>query len=195
GAMFGRVWKAEFRSGLVQCSDCGIELVDAAARVEDRFAAIRAEAPAKYGELLAKTKDPRLYLGLLTSIANCRIPCYGKAVDHVALGPQFSDVTPEFEIWIPKENSRLATWVRDACTQDYAEGEALGLDDEQDALGTGIEETLSGPNKLCSLCSAEYTRETSVCENCGTSLYWSNECLSRDELGRSLFNEAQPQML
>ena len=54
--MFCPVCKAEYRPGFTFCSDCGIDLVEVAPRLEERFAAIRANAPPKYDELLAASK-------------------------------------------------------------------------------------------------------------------------------------------
>src|SRR5260221_7768605 len=98
--MFCPVCKAEFRYGFRHCSDCGIDLVEVTPRLEERFHAIRVEAPAEYDELLARTKNPRFYLGLLTVLANCRMRCYGKALNPVVSGPVFSSVAPEFEVWV-----------------------------------------------------------------------------------------------
>jgi hypothetical protein len=169
--------------------------MEVAARIEERFRAIRAEAPAEYDELLARSKDPRFYLGLLESLSNCRIPCYGKAANPVGAGSAFSNGAPEFEIWVSRKQRGLATWVRDSFQDDYAAGEEFDPEDEQTTLGTGIEQTLSPPTKVCALCPAEYAREATLCENCGTSLFWANERVARDELALVLFNEPQPQIL
>jgi ribosomal protein L40E len=190
--MFCPVCKAEYRSGFTSCSDCGIDLVEVAPRVEQRFAAIRADAPAEYDELLVRSKDPGFYLSLLATLSNCRISCYGKAVNPVAAGAGYADAAPEFEIWIHKEQRRLAVWVRDSSQEDYA---ASSNDDREDEAATPESEKDSNPQKVCVLCSAEYSREATLCENCGTGLVWSNQRIGKSELARSIFREAQPQML
>jgi hypothetical protein len=192
--MFCPVCKAEYRSGFTSCSDCGIALVEVAPRTEERFAAIRSTAPTEYDTLLTRGKDPQFYLHLLALLSSRRIPCFGKAANPVISdSTNFSSNTvPEFEIWIPKQQSRLATWVRDSYQEDYAASEELDLEEEQGKLET---EDTCDPKKLCALCSAEYTSESTLCENCGTTLFWSNERVARGELARVLFSEAQPQML
>jgi hypothetical protein len=190
--MFCPVCKSEFRSGFTLCSDCGIDLVEVVPRVEERFAAIRADAPAEYDELLARSKDPGFYLSLLETLSNCRIPCYGKAVNPVSSGSQWVDGTPEFEIWTPKEQSSLAVWVRDSFQEDYLRRSHL---DEDEAEPPVEAESSKGPQKICALCSAEYLPDSSLCENCGVALLWTNQQPGKGDAARALFSEAQPQLL
>jgi hypothetical protein len=190
--MFCPVCKSEFRAGFTLCSDCGIDLVEVAPRVEERFAAIRAAAPAEYDELLAGSKDPGFYLSLLETLSNCRIPCYGKAVNPVSSGSQWADGTPEFEIWIHREQSPLAVWVRDSFQENYLRRSDL---DEDEAELPVEAKSGSNPQKVCALCSAEYSPESSLCENCGTALLWSNQTPDKGDVVRALFSQAQPQLL
>jgi hypothetical protein len=191
--MFCPECKAEFRSGFTECSDCGVALVEVAPRLEDRFKAIPESAPAEFDELLLRAKDPGFYLSLLATLANFRIPCYGKAANPTHSSSSWPGAIPEFEIWVPSEQCRRAAWVRDSFQEDHVAGEDLDLEDEQITLGPAMEPPDS--SKLCALCSAEYAREAALCENCGTSLFWSNQPVPRGELARPLFSEAQPQIL
>jgi len=175
------------------CSDCGTDLVEVAPRLEERFTAIRATAPTEYDELLARSKDPGFYLSLLGTLPNYGIPCYGKAVSPVVAGARVAaQGTPEFEIWIPKERSRVAVWVRDSFQEDYLRGKDLEEEEYEPPIET---ESGSNPQRVCVLCSAEYSPESSLCENCGTPLVWSNQSLGKAEAARALFAEAQPQLL
>jgi len=191
--MFCPECKAEFRAGFTQCSDCGIALVNVPPNLEDRFRSVAEAAPTEYNELLVRTRECRLYLGLLATLANFRVRCYGKAANPATSDLGVSTTNPEFEIWIPKVQSRLAAWIRDSFQENHTAAEKLDLDKEQVTLGAATEAPDSA--KLCALCSAEYASAATLCENCGTTLFWGKQALPRGELARTLFNEAQPQIL
>src|SRR5256885_8002568 len=68
---------AEYRQGFTRCADCDVELVESYLQALRYPLAKKAAVPDKYGARLWHGDDPHFYVGLLWSLWNKKVACYG----------------------------------------------------------------------------------------------------------------------
>src|SRR5271167_544622 len=194
--MFCPECQAEYRQGFTVCADCEVPLVSALSGAQGEPAEIRPDPPEKYGELLWRGKDPHFYLSMLSSLGAKNIPRFGKAAssgnfDSALSSYQTSSAPPEFEIWIPKEDSLLARWILESSKEKYEEEQNTDYDGN---AGEEVEPSAT-PAGICPLCEAEYPSASSACLNCGVPLRWSNQPTSKESSPKVLCDLHRPELL
>jgi len=69
--------KAEYREGFTRCADCDVELVKNYVEAGRHPLAKKVAVGDDYGALLWRGRDPHFYMGLLWSLWNKNVACYG----------------------------------------------------------------------------------------------------------------------
>jgi hypothetical protein len=193
--MFCPECKAEYRQGFTVCADCEVPLVSALSGADGEPAEIRPGPPEKYGELLWRGKDPHFYLSMLSSLGAKNIPRFGKTASsgnfdsHVS-SYHDSSTAPEFEIWIPQENSSLARWILESSIEKYEEEQETEYSGD---AGEAVEPS-AVPTGICPLCDAEYPSASSACLNCGVPLRWSNQPPSKESSAKVFCDLHRPEL-
>ncbi len=164
--------KAEYRQGFTRCSDCDVELVYDYAEAVRHPLAKKVEVGDEYGTRLWHGSDPHFYIGLLWSLWNKKVGCYGvpeyPPIPESVTGRQSGNSDPgEFEVWISEENLPLANWILESGKEEF-ENDALA--EPGAGAKVGEEDVSPETTGVCPLCFGEFTEGISRCPNCGVPL-------------------------
>jgi hypothetical protein len=189
--------KAEYRQGFTRCSDCDVELVYDYAEAVRHPLAKKVEVGDEYGARLWHGADPHFYVGLLGSLWNKRVACYGAPeyppIPESMKGLQSANSDPaEFEVWVSKEDLPLAKWILDSDTEGY-EKELL---EEPVPSGKATQDDVSPEaTGICPLCFGEFTTAYTHCPNCEVPLNPPKAEVDAEDLAWQLCDFAHPKFL
>jgi hypothetical protein len=189
------ICKAEYRQGIARCVDCEVELAENEVEAVRHPLARKIALSEKYGTRLWHGDDPHFYLGLLWSLWNKRIACYGAPenppIPKPARGQQpFTLEAGGFEVWVSEEDLPLAKWIFDSVSEDYGKNPP-----EERTANARLNELSADMTGVCPLCSAEFTSATTHCPNCGVPLRQPQPDKAVEESARLLCNIGHPKFL
>ena len=195
--MFCPECKAEYRQGFTRCSDCDVELVESYVEAVRHPIAKKVEVGDEYGARLWHGTDPHFYVGLLWSLWNKNVACYGvpqyPVISESVTGPQSSSSEPaDFEVWVCEESLPLAEWILDS-SKDEFEKEA------PEERTRSVEATLGGvspgTSAVCPLCFGEFTKASIYCPNCGVPMNSPQAEVAAEDSAWQLSSLAHPRFI
>lgn len=181
--------------GIARCVDCDVELVEKHVEAVWHPLAKKISLSEKYGTRLWSGRDPYFYMGLLWSLWNRRVACYGvpenPPIPKPARGQQRIAMEPRgFEVWVSEEDLPLAEWAVDSLSEDYVENPP-----EERKTKIRLNELSPDTTGVCPLCVAEFTSAMAQCPNCGVSLQHPPADKSVEESARLLCNISHPKFI
>jgi hypothetical protein len=186
--------KAEYREGFTRCSDCDVDLVDNYARAARHPLAKKLAVGDEYGARLWHGANPHFYVGLLWSLWNKNVACYGvpeyPPIPESVTGPQSGNSEPgDFEVWVSRESVPIAKWILDSAREDFEkEAPEEGMASVEAAVG----EVSPGTTFVCPLCFGEFTTASLRCPNCGVSLNSPQAAVAAEDSACELSNLPHP---
>jgi hypothetical protein len=189
--------KAEYRQGFTRCSDCDVDLVDNYAEAVRHPLAKKVAVGDEYGARLWHGTDPHFYVGLLWSLWNKNVACYGvpgyPPIPESVTGPQSGNSEPaEFEVWVSEESLAIAKWILDS---DKEEFEKEAPEESLASVGATVDEVSPGTTGVCPLCFGEFTTASIPCPNCGVQLNSPQAEVAPEDSARELCNLAHPKFI
>ena len=188
---------AEYRQGFTRCADCDVELVESYLQAVRYPLAKKAAVPDKYGARLWHGDDPHFYVGLLWSLWNKKVACYGAPeyppVPESARGPQpGTSGLVEFEVWVSEENLPLARWILESVKEEFAKEPA---EESMASMKATVDEVSPDTAGVCPLCFGEFTTASSHCPNCGVPLRSPQADVAAEDSAWELCNLAHPKFI
>jgi hypothetical protein len=189
--------KAEYRQGFTRCADCDVGLVENYAEAFRHPLAKKVAVEDEYGARLWHGTDPHFYVGLLSSLWNKMVSCYGvpeyPPIAGSATGLQTANSDPaEFEVWVSEENLPLAKWILASGKEEF-EKEPVA------ELGASVKATLDEVSPettgVCPLCFGEFTTAYSHCPNCEVPLNSPQAEAAAEDSAWELCDLAHPKFL
>jgi hypothetical protein len=189
--------KAEYRQGFTRCADCDVELAQNYLEAVRHPLAKKAAVSDKYGTRLWRGTNPYFYVGLLWSLWNKKIGCYGVPenlpIPESVAGPQAATSrSGGFEVWVSEENLQLAKWILDAASKEF---ERSPPEETSTRAKPSVCEETSETVSLCPLCFGEFTAPSTYCPNCGVPLRSPHADTDAGDWGRRLCNFAHPKFI
>jgi len=185
--------KGEYRQGFTRCSDCDVELIENYVDAFRHPLARKVAVGDEYGARLWHGGDPHFYVGLLWSLWNKKVACYGvpeyPPMPESATGPQpGSSGLVEFEVWVSEENLPLAKWILESVKEEFEKEPAEGAP----LTGDEVSPETAG---VCPLCFGEFTTASSHCPNCGVPLHSPQAEVAAEDSAWELCNLAHPKFI
>jgi hypothetical protein len=195
--MFCPQCKAEYRPGFTRCADCDVELVHDYVEAVRHPLAKKVVVGDEYGARLWHGSDPHFYVGLIWSLWNKKIPCYGvpeyPPLPESPTGPQPSTFGPvEFEVWVSEENLPLAKWILESQKEEF---EKEPLEERGARAKASAAEAPPETSGVCPLCFGEFTNVTAHCPNCGVRLNSPHANVPAEDAAWVLGNLAHPKFI
>jgi hypothetical protein len=195
--MFCPQCKAEYRQGLTRCLDCDVDLVENYVEATRHPLAKRAEVGDEYTAQLWHGTDPHFYVGLLGSLWNKKVACYGvpeyPPIPESIRGAQPGSSDPvRFEIWVSEENLPLAKWILDS---DKEEHEKELLEAPRESAKATQDDVSPETSGVCPLCFGEFTAAFSQCPNCNVRLNSPQAEVAAEELAWELCDLGHPKFI
>jgi uncharacterized protein with PIN domain len=189
--------KAEYRQGFTRCADCDVELVENYAEAVRHPLAKKVAVGDEYGERLWHGSDPQFYVGLLWSLWNKKVACYGvpeyPPVPESTTGPRPGTSGPvEFEVWVSEENLPLAKWILES---DKEEFEKQPLEERGASVKATVDDVSPETTGVCPLCFGEFTAASSYCPNCGVPLRSPQAEVAAEDSAWELCNLPHPKFI
>jgi hypothetical protein len=195
--MFCPQCKAEYRQGFTRCTDCDVELVEHYVEAVRHPLAKKVAVGEKYGTRLWHGSDPHFYVGLLWSLWDKKVACYGvpeyPPVRMSAMRPQPSTSGPvEFEVWVSEENLPLAEWILESGKEEF---EKEPLEERGARVEATPDEVSPETTGICPLCFGNFTAATANCPNCGVPLRSPYADVALEESAWMLCNLGHPKFI
>ena len=195
--MFCPQCKAEYRQGFTRCADCDVELVENYMEAVRRLIAKKVVVGDEYGARLWHGSDPHFYVGLIRSLWNKKIACYGvpeyPPLPESPTGPQPSTSgAVEFEVWVSEENLPLAKWILESQKEEF---EKERLEERGARAKASAAEVPPETTGVCPLCFGEFTNITAHCPNCGVRLNSPHADVPAEDSAWVLCNLAHPKFI
>jgi uncharacterized protein with PIN domain len=189
--------KAEYRQGFTRCSDCDVQLVKSYVEAVRHPIAKKVEVPDEYGARLWHGTDPHFYLGLLGSLWNKKVACYGAPEyppipESMKGQPSANSEAAEFAVWVSKEHLPLAKWILDS---DKEEHEKELLEEPEASAKVTQDDVSPETTGVCPLCFGEFTAAFSQCPNCNVSLNSPQVEVASEELAWELCDLGHPKFI
>jgi hypothetical protein len=189
--------KAEYRQGFTRCSDCDVDLVDTYAEAVRHPLAKKVAVADEYGSRLWHGTDPHFYVGLLWSLWNKNVACYGvpeyPPVPQSVTGLQSGNSEPaDFEVWVSEESLPMAKWILDSAKEEF---EKEAPQERMASVEAMANEVSPGTNGVCPLCLGEFTMTSIPCPNCGVPLNSPQAELAAEDSVCELCNLAHPKFI
>jgi hypothetical protein len=195
--MFCPECKAEYRQGFTRCTDCDVELVESYAEAVRHPIAKKVEVGDEYGARLWHGKDPHFYVGLLGSLWNKKVACYGTPEyppirDSMQGLHRTNSDSAEFEVWVSKEDLPLAKWILDSDKEEYEKG----LPEQNGSSAKPTPDDVSPETSgVCPLCFGEFTTAYTHCPNCEVPLNSPHAEVAAEDLAWQLCDFVHPKFL
>lgn len=195
--MFCPQCKAEYRPGFTRCADCDVELVENYAEEVRHPLAKKVAVGDEYRERLWHGSDPHFYVGLIWSLWNKKVACYGvpeyPPMPESATGPRPGPSGPvEFEVWVSEENLPLAKWILESQKEEFEKEPAEEASASVKATADEVSPETTG---VCPLCFGEFTEGSSHCPNCGVPLRPPQADVAAEDSAWELCNLAHPKFI
>jgi len=188
--------KAEYRQGFTRCVDCDVDLVDTYVEAIRHPVAKKLALPEKYGARLWHGGDPHFYVGLLWSLWNKRVACYGVPEYppmESATGPQRgTSGLVEFEVWVSEENLPLAKWILESEKEEF---ERAAAEESTASVKAAADDVSPETTGVCPLCFGEFTTASSYCPNCEVPLNSPQAEVAAKDSACDLCNLAHPRFI
>jgi hypothetical protein len=195
-AMFCPQCKAEYRQGFMLCSDCDVALVENYAEAARHPWAKTVAMGDEYGARLWHGSDPHFYVGLLRSLWNKKVACYGvpeyPPIPGFVKSQQFATRDPgRFEVWVSEENIPPAKWILELWQESEKDTSAESAAIEQ----TTPDEVAPDTAGVCPLCFGEFTADFSQCPNCEVPLHSPGAEAAAEDSAWELCDLAHPMFI
>jgi len=189
--------KAEYRQGFTRCADCDEALVENYAEAVRHPLAKKIAMGDEYGALLWRGRDPHFYVGLLWSLWNKNVACYGvpqyPLTPESVTGSQSSNSEPvDFEVWVSEESLPLAKWILDSSKEDF---EKAAPEERAASVEAMVDEVSPGTTGVCPLCFGEFTIGSIRCPNCNVPLNSPQAEVAAQDSAWQLCNLAHPNFI
>jgi hypothetical protein len=189
--------KAEYRQGFTRCADCDVELVENYVEAVRNPLAKKVAVGDEYGARLWHGSDSHFYVGLLWSLWDKRVACYG-VPEYLPMPKSATGLRPgtsgpvEFEVWVSEENLPLAKWILESVNEEFEKDP----DEEGTASVKAIVDEVSPETAgVCPLCFGEFTTASSHCLNCGVPLRSPQADVAAEDSAWELCNLAHPKFI
>src|SRR5882762_1586099 len=188
--------KAEYRQGFTRCADCAVELVDNYMEAIRHPLAKKVAVGDEYGARLWHGSDPQFYVGLLWSLWNKKVACYGvpeyPPVPESTTGPRPGTSGPvEFEVWVSEENLPLAKWILESDEEEFEKQ----LEERGASVKATVDDVSPETTDVCPLCFGEFTTASSHCPNCGVPLRSPQAEVAAEDSAWELCNLPHPKFI
>jgi hypothetical protein len=195
--MFCPQCKAEYRPGFTHCTDCDVELVENYVEAVRHPIAKKVVVGDEYGARLWHGRDPHFYVGLIWSLWNKKIACYGvpeyPPLPEPPTGPQRdTSGAVEFEVWVSEENLPLAKWILESGKEEF---EKEPLEERGAGVKASAAEAAPEATGVCPLCFGEFPASTSYCPNCRVALHSSQTEVAAEDSAWVLCNLPHPKFI
>ena len=186
--------KAEYRQGFTRCADCDVDLVSNYVEAVRHPLAKKVAVGDEYGARLWHGTDPHFYVGLLWSLWNKNVACYGvpeyPPISECLTGLLSGNSEPaEFEVWVSEESLSIARWILESVKEEF---EKEVPEESTASVGAKVDEVSPGTTGVCPLCFGEFTSAFSYCPNCGVPLNSPQAEVAAEESAWELCNLAHP---
>ena len=195
--MFCPQCKAEYRQGFTRCAECDVELVENYVEAARHPLSKKVAVGDEYGARLWHGNDPHFYVGLLWSLWNKNIACYGvpeyPPIPESVTRLQSGNSEPgDFEVWVSEESLPIAKWILDSAKEEF---EKEVPEESTASVETTVDEVSPGTTGVCPLCFGEFTSAFFYCPNCGVRLNSPQAEVAAEDLGTELCNLAHPKFI
>jgi hypothetical protein len=188
--------KAEYRQGFERCSDCDVDLVDNYAEAVRHPLAKKVAVGDEYGTRLWHGTDPHFYVGLLWSLWNKNVACYGvpeyPPIPESVTGPHSGNSEPaDFEVWVSEESLSIAKWILDSAKEEFEKAP----EESMASVEATVDEVSPGTIGVCPLCFGEFTTASIHCPNCGVPLNSPQAKVAAEDSACELCNLVHPKFI
>ena len=195
--MFCPQCKAEYRQGFTRCADCDVELVENYTEAVRHPLAKKVAVGDEYGARLWHGTDPHFYVGLLWSLWNKNVACYGvpeyPSISECLTGPLSGNSEPaEFEVWVSEESLPIARWILESGKEEF---EKEVPEESTASVGGRVDDVSPGTTGVCPLCFGEFMSAFSHCPNCGVPLNSPQAEVAAEESAWELCDLAHPKFI
>ena len=151
----------------------------------------------EYGTRLWHGSDPHFYIGLLWSLWNKKVACYGvpeyPPMPESTTGPRpGTSGLAEFEVWVSEEDLPLAKWILESSKEEF---EKVPAEERTASVKATEDEVSPEMTGVCPLCFGEFTTAYSHCPNCEVSLNSPQAEVAAEDSAWELRNLAHPKFL
>jgi hypothetical protein len=189
--------KAEYRQGFTRCTDCDVDLVNNYTEAARHPLSKKVAMGDEYGARLWQGTDPHFYVGLLWSLWNKNVACYGvpeyPPIAQSAIGLQSGNSElAGFEVWVSEESLPLARWILESSREESEKGTAEQSGGSVRATEDDVSPETTG---VCPLCFGEFTTAPISCPNCGVPLISPHADVGSEDSAGVLCNLSHPKFI